>query len=62
MPAQSFDEISILVPSITEQRALSAILQTADDEIAGLESKLSALEKQKKGLMQKLLTGEIRVN
>ena len=29
--------------------------------VSGLEKKLKALEKQKRGLMQKLLTGEIRV-
>ena len=37
------------------------ILQAADEEINKLEIKLDALEKQKRGLMQKLLTGEVRV-
>ena len=31
-----------------------------NDEIRQLEAKAGALERQKKGLMQKLLTGEIR--
>lgn len=48
------------VPSLKEQRAIASILTTADDEIRQLEAKAGALERQKKGLMQKLLTGEIR--
>ena len=44
-----------------EQRAIAAVLQTADEEIGLLGRKLSALRAQKQGLMQKLLTGEVRV-
>ena len=40
---------------------VAAVLLAADNEINQLEKKLRALEKQKRGLMQKLLTGEIRV-
>jgi len=36
-------------------------LSVADNEIEELEKKLSILEKQKRGLMQKLLTGEVCV-
>jgi hypothetical protein len=43
------------------QRAIAAVLTTADEEIKSLEAKCAALERQKKGLMQKLLTGEVRV-
>jgi type I restriction enzyme S subunit len=56
-----FFGISIPLPPHSEQRAIAAVLAAADEEIAALESKLTALEKQKKGLMQKLLTGEVRV-
>lgn len=48
-------------PSKEEQQAIVDILQPADEEINQLEMKLTALEKQKSGLMQKLLTGEVRV-
>ena len=52
----------ILVPTnIAEQKAIADILSTADKQIDLLKQKLSKLELQKKGLMQKLLTGEIRV-
>ncbi|MEX2382838.1 MAG: restriction endonuclease subunit S [Opitutales bacterium] len=44
-----------------EQTAIANVLDTADREIKNLEAKLAALETQKKGLMQRLLTGQIRV-
>ena len=52
----------ICVPSdISEQQAIADVLSTADDEINLLDQKLEALKTQKKGLMQRLLTGQIRV-
>lgn len=45
-----------------EQRKIAAILQTCDREIDLLTKKLAALQRQKKGLMQRLLTGRVRVN
>jgi restriction endonuclease S subunit len=53
--------LSLLTPPLPEQRAIAAVLTAADDEIKALEAKVAALECQKKGLMQKLLTGEVRV-
>ena len=50
----------LLIPPIPEQRAIAAVLATVDTEIHSLEAKAAALERQKKGLMQKLLTGDIR--
>jgi len=50
------------LPSLQEQKAIATILSTADEEIRLLETQLSALQAQKKGLMQQLLTGKIRVN
>lgn len=44
-----------------EQKAIADILSTADEEIDMLNKKLEALKEQKKGLMQQLLTGKIRV-
>lgn len=49
------------IPSIDEQKFVIAILSGADKEIDLLNKKLDVLKEQKKGLMQKLLTGEIRV-
>ena len=52
----------LYIPSdISEQQAIADVLSTADDEINLLNQKLEALKEQKKGLMQQLLTGQIRV-
>lgn len=53
--------VRVLVPSNEEQSVIANILMTADEEIDLLNKKLDVLKEQKKGLMQKLLTGEIRV-
>ncbi len=57
----NFAQIKIKIPCLDEQRSIAKILQATDDEIAQLETKLKAIERQKRGLMQKLLTGEVRV-
>lgn len=57
-----FFNLTINVPSIKEQIAIANILQAADIEIQLLREKLGLLKRQKKGLMQKLLTGQIRTN
>lgn len=57
-----FLTLKVRIPgSIREQQKIAEVLQTADREIALLNQKLSALQQQKKGLMQKLLTGKVRV-
>ena len=53
--------IKIPYPTLEEQQAIANVLSTADDEINLLNQKLEALKNQKKGLMQQLLTGQIRV-
>ncbi|MCP1271276.1 restriction endonuclease subunit S [Acetobacter cerevisiae] len=54
-------DCSIHFPPLPEQEAIAAILTTADEEIASLESDLSRLRQEKKALMQQLLTGKRRV-
>jgi type I restriction enzyme S subunit len=49
------------LPSMAEQRKITAALNAADREIDFLRKELDALKTQKKGLMQKLLTGQVRV-
>ncbi|WP_103582496.1 restriction endonuclease subunit S [Campylobacter concisus] len=52
---------SILVPiNLDEQQKIAEVLMACDDEINLLNLKLENLKKQKQGLMQKLLKGEIR--
>ena len=52
----------LLVPNNEEQTAIANVLSTADKEIELHEKQLGELKKQKKGLMQLLLTGIVRVN
>ncbi|MFR1377844.1 MAG: restriction endonuclease subunit S [Clostridium neonatale] len=49
------------IPSYNEQRKIAEILALTDKEIELLQKELEALKLQKKGLMQRLLTGEVRV-
>ena len=54
--------IKIKFPSSKrEQQAIAAVLSSADKEIDLLKQKQAKLEAQKKGLMQVLLTGKIRL-
>lgn len=54
-------KLTILLPSFPEQKAIAAVLTTADEEITALESDLTRLRQEKKALMQQLLTGKRRV-
>lgn len=56
-----FLKLQIPVPKIEVQRKIAQCLDLVDEEIAVYKNKLSALQDQKKGLMQQLLTGKVRV-
>ena len=49
------------VPSFEEQTAIATVLVNADKEIEIQKQKLAAMQEQKKGLMQVLLTGKRRI-
>ena len=49
------------LPLLPEQQKVAEVLSLADDELNLLKKELEVLKQQKKGLMQKLLTGEVRV-
>jgi type I restriction enzyme, S subunit len=57
---QEFQKLSIPLPPYPEQRKIADILSTWDEAIARTERLIAALQHRKKGLMQRLLTGEIR--
>jgi type I restriction enzyme, S subunit len=59
--SDTIKKVSMLKPSITEQNLIVSILSSVDNKISKLESKKKFAELIKKGLMQKLLTGQIRV-
>lgn len=55
-------KIKLYLPSsLAEQKAIADILSKADAEIELLNKKLAAFNLEKKAMMQKLLTGQIRV-
>ena len=53
-------EIFLNIPNIPEQQKIASFLSAIDKKIELTDKKLEFLEKYKKGLMQKLLTGKIR--
>ena len=59
--AKSLKNIMISIPSLAEQNAIAEILSSCDKEISLANRKLNTLRKEKKGLMQVLLTGKKRI-
>src|SRR5262249_26123561 len=54
--------LKLRLPRIDEQRRIATALNACDRKLGLLRQRLAALKRQKRGLMQKLLTGRIRVN
>ena len=54
-------KIKVIIPSIGEQEKIVSILLEVDKKIEEYENNKQKLEELKKGLMQQLLTGKIRV-
>ena len=54
-------KITICLPKIKEQEKIGSILSNVDETINDLELKKTTIQNLKKGLMQKLLTGQLRV-
>lgn len=60
-----FDDLAALqlhLPKIEEQRAIVSVLNAAKTDVDLTDREIAALTRQKRGLMQKLLTGEWAVN
>ena len=58
---KDFFGLSFEIPSLKEQTAIADVLTAADREIELAKEKLKRLRRQKRGLMQQLLTGKKRV-
>ena len=56
-----FQKMKLKLPSLPEQQKIAEVLSLVDDEINLLKNELEELKLQKKALMQKLLTGQVRV-
>lgn len=59
--SKDFKHLKIQLPSLPEQQKIAEVLSLADDEINLLKNELEELKLQKKALMQKLLSGQVRV-
>lgn len=57
----AFLDIELQLPPIEEQQKIGDILDTADQQLTLLRTQRTALDQQKRGLMQRLLTGKLRV-
>lgn len=58
----TFTQYNVFIPyNVAEQKAIADILSSADKEIELLNKQLELYTEQKKGLMQNLLTGKVRV-
>ncbi len=55
------ESIEILVPTFSEQQAITAVLSDMDSEIEALQQQLSKYKLMKEGMMQDLLTGKVRL-
>ena len=58
---KDFFALNVPYPTIEEQTAIAEVLTAADREIELAKEKLERLRRQKRGLMQQLLTGKKRV-
>jgi type I restriction enzyme S subunit len=60
--SKDFLNLEILLPtSLEEQQKIGALFRNLDQEIGLLQRQVKLLQRQKRGLMQKLLTGEILI-
>jgi type I restriction enzyme S subunit len=57
----SFSLIKVEIPSLEEQAKIGHVFSCVDAELRKHELRVEQLQQQKKGLMQQLLTGKVRV-
>jgi type I restriction enzyme S subunit len=58
----SLNQVVVQFPPLEEQKQIADILSTADEKLEVLRAKKEKYETLKKGLLQKLLSGEVRVD
>ena len=61
IPITQQRQLYFIVPPLKEQKQIADILSTADEKLEVLRAKKEKYETLKKGLLQKLLSGEVRV-
>lgn len=58
---KDFFELILNIPSFVEQTAIAEVLSASDREIEIAQQRLKLIQRQKRGLMQQLLTGKKRI-
>ena len=58
---KDIERIKISLPSLDEQKRISSVLFSSDNDIDGFKKRIECLKREKKALMQQLLTGKRRV-
>lgn len=58
---QAYSSVVVPIPPLQEQRQIASILSAVDEKIEAEEKRRSQLLQLKKGLMQQLLTGRVRI-
>jgi type I restriction enzyme S subunit len=61
LTVKEIKNFKIPIPPLEEQNQIAEILSTTDEKLETLRAKKEVFETLKKGLMQKLLSGEVRV-
>lgn len=61
LTVKEINNLKIPLPPLQEQKQIADILSTADEKLEVLRAKKEKYETLKKGLLQKLLSGEVRV-
>jgi len=59
---RDFGDMPLPNPELDKQTGYAAVMKTLNDEVSLYLKRIDALQRQKRGLMQKLLTGEWRVD
>ena len=62
VPAEFIEDYRIPLMDAERRRNAASILDAADNEIGLLQQELRRLTDQKRGLMQKLLSGDMRLS
>ena len=58
---KDIEKFKVFLPTLAEQKKIAQVLSMCDKEIETLNLKLQCLKTQKRGLMQQLLSGNVRV-
>lgn len=56
-----FEKMTIIWPEADERRLIASLMRVSDEQIEKIAERIESIGTQKRGLMQKLLTGEVRV-